>query len=266
MLVDRVPVPAALSRAANDREYQQAMRARLILSCRTVAPELLAALTPVCDDSDGRIRVKALEAAVRLSGHQDLAGTQAALAERLETTALESTDPRARAAAARLLGMIGACPQSLLHDDHPGVRACAALAPTLADDPLATRAILDALLRPRETDHWFDGHLPGQEGWLRFDLIWAAVERVDDFKDLLPAALAALPLAGMFTLDKDLGLFLTAAFPRPHRDGDTLTDAQRAYLSAVLEREDLWRGASAQPWFRRTRLPQDRDACLALVA
>ncbi|WP_194908740.1 hypothetical protein [Catenulispora rubra] len=262
---DTSPPPKTPAAAMLDREFQQTMRARNKLACRSTAPELLAALTLVFDDPDGRIRVKALEAAVHLSGHQDLVEAQSALTERLESTAGDCSDPRARAAAARLLGMLGARPQALLLDEHPGVRACAALAPELADDPRATRAILDALLTPTVADHWFEGHLPGQEGWLRFDLIWAAVERVDDFAELLPAALATLPLAGMFTLDKDLGSFLTAAFPRLHQDGDRFSAAQRTYLSALIDREDLWRAASAQPWFRRTGLPRDRDTCRALV-
>ncbi|MFD9565337.1 hypothetical protein [Streptomyces sp. NPDC059994] len=153
----------------------------------------------------------------------------------------------------------------LLHDAHPGVRACAALAPALADEPCATEAILDALLAPREADRWFEGHLPGQDGWLRFDLIEAAAARVDDFEALLPAAIAVLPLAGHFTLDRDLGVFLTAAFPRPHPVGTPLSPAQRTYLSAVLDREELWRAVSAEPWFRGAGLPEDRDACRALV-
>lgn len=262
---DPSPPPHKPPVAMLDHDFQQAMHARTMLACRSTAPELLDALTAVFDDPDDRIRVKALEGAVRLSGHQDLVAAQAMLAERLESTATSCSDPRTRAAAARLIGMLGLRPLSLLLDAHLGVRACAALAPELADDPRATRAILDALLTPLDADHWFEGHLPGQKGWLRFELIWAAVERVDDFEELLPAALAALPLAGIFTLDKDLGTFLTAAFPHLHQDGDSLSPAQRAYLSALIDREDLWRAASTRPWFRRTGLPHERDACRALV-
>jgi hypothetical protein len=241
------------------------VRARNILACRAVLPEVFSALIPLFSSSDLRSRTKALEVATRLTDHPDLNGYQPAVVDLLETAAAESTDPACRASAARLLGIVGATPRSLLLDEHPGVRACAALAPALADDPTATEALLDALRTPAAVDHWFDEHLPGQEGWLRFDLIWAAVERVDDFEALLPAALAVLPLAGIFTLDKDLGSFLTAAFPRPVRPGDSLKPSQRAYLAAVLDREELWRGASTQPWFRRTGLPDDREACRALV-
>ncbi|MDR3083484.1 MAG: hypothetical protein LBV60_21650 [Streptomyces sp.] len=261
----RTPPPDKVPAAVLDKEFAQAMSARNTLACRALAPELLDGLTAVFDDPDGRVKVKALEAAVHLTGHRSLTKERPAIEHRLEAAAVDCPDPRVRAGAARLLGILGARPQALLHDVHPGVRACAAIAPSLADDPSATRAILDALLTPREADHWFEGHLPGQEGWLRFDLIRAAALGVDDFEELLPAALAVLALAGVFTLDQDIGPFVTAAFPRPHRVGNALSTAQRAYLSAVLDREELWRAVSAQPWFRRTALPQDPAACRTLV-
>lgn len=266
MLIDRVPAPEALATVANDKEYQRAIRARHILSCQTVLPKIFAALLPIFEASDARIRVKALEAAARLIDHPDLVGHKAMVTERLETAATSCTDPARRAAAARLLGMIGATPRVLLHDDHPGVRACAALAPTLADDRHATKAILDALLAPEEADHWFEEHLPGQEGWLRFDLIWAAVERADDFEELLPAALAVLAIGKAGVIDKDIGSFVTAAFPRPYRDGDSLTAAQQTYVAALIDHEHLWRAATSRAWFRRTGLPVDRDACRELLA
>ncbi|GAA0592877.1 HEAT repeat domain-containing protein [Streptomyces crystallinus] len=262
---DDAALSAAMSAAVRDGEVLQARNARDLLACRAAAPELLDALTPVFDDPDGHIQVKALEAAVRLSDHEDLAGFRRAIGDRLDRVAVDSCDPRSRAAAARLLGMLGARPLALLHDAHPGVRACAALAPALADEPRATRAILDALLAVHEADHWFEEHLPGQDGWLRFDLTRAAAARVDDFEALLPAALAVLPLAGGFTLDRDLGPFLTAAFARPRSADAPLSLAQRTYLSAVLDREELWRSVSAEPWFPATGLPAERAACRALV-
>lgn len=262
---DEVALPAQEDPVAgSESAFRSATSPRDVQACRATAPELLAAVMPLCDDRDDRIRAKAFEAVVRLSGHPDLHELQPEIAVRLEAAATEFGDPWARAAAARLLALLRADPQVLLSDGHQGVRACAALAPTLADEPRAIRAILDALLTPREADHWFEGHLPGQEGWLRFDLIWAAVERVDDFGELLPAALATLPLAGIFTLDKDVGPFVTAAFPRPFRSGDVLSAPQRIYVSALLEQEGLWRGATSRPWFRRTGLPIDPDSCRAL--
>ncbi|MQY10354.1 hypothetical protein SRB5_04610 [Streptomyces sp. RB5] len=256
---DRLPA------AVLDDEFARAMSARDMLACRAFAPELLNGLTAVFDDPDGRVKTKALEAAVHLSGHQNLVMNRPEIEHRLTEAAVSCSEPGVRAAAARLLGILGAHPEALLHDAHPGVRACAALAPSLAGDPFANRAILDALLTPHEADHWFEGHLPGQDGWLRFDLIRAAALGVDDFEDLLPAALAVLALASVHTLDEDLCPFVTAAFPRLHRAGDVLPPAQRAYLSALLDREELWRAASVQPWFRRTGLPQDLGACRTLV-
>ncbi|WP_369383227.1 hypothetical protein [Streptomyces sp. cg36] len=251
--------------AARTCESLQTKSARDLLACRAAAPELLDALTPLFDDPDARIHLKALEAAVSLTGHRDRAASRPAIIDRLETLAGNSSAPRSRAVAARLLGILGARPQALLHDVHPGVRACAALAPALADEPHATRTILDALLIAHEADHWFEEHLPGQDGRLRFDLIEAAAARADDFLTLLPAALAVLPLTGVFTLDRDLGPFFTKAFARPHSTGAPLSPAQHTYLSAVLQRPELWPAIRSEPWFSGTGLPHEHDACHALA-
>lgn len=104
ILIDRVPVPEALTRAANDKEFQRAIRARCILTCRTVLPEVFAALIPLFDASDARIRVKALEVAARLTELPSLGSHRLMVTEQLETAAASCTDPTRRAAAARLLG------------------------------------------------------------------------------------------------------------------------------------------------------------------
>lgn len=163
---------------------------------------------------------------------------------------------------ARLLSMLGKAPVALLDDKHPGVRACAALAPTFACEPVATSAILEALLSPGEADRWSGRHLPGQEGWLRFDLIRAATECVSSFELLLPAALPLLAMASASTIASDWGPLLLAAFPAPYRDGVTmLTAAQRDFLAALVDREGLWggRGTASSLWLEKAGLRYDRD-------
>ncbi len=263
MLVDKVPVPEALSRASRDRQFQHAMQARDLLACRAVAPEIFQRLPPFLDDFDEAVRTYALEAAVRLSGHAELAHERPWIISRLEASVAASSDPRQRAVAARLIGMSGGASHVLLDDEHPGVRACAALAPALADDPRATAEIFSALQDPATADRWFTPHLPGQDGWLRFDLLQAALARVADFETLLPAALAIAKVGDPLTVDFDLGPLLSAAFPTPYEDGRPLSHAQAAFLNALIDLEVLWdrRSVNVAICLHRVGLPHDRDAC-----
>lgn len=192
---------AALVEADDDREYGRAMAARDLLTCRKVVPDVFDAILPLVDDADADVRTPAATAAVYCLRHESPGGREAALAELLEDTAAWSSEPRERAAIARLLGMLGRRPESLLRDRHPGVRACAALASAFAGDERATRELVAALEDPATADRWFEGHLPGQQGWLRFDLVQALTGRVDDLGTILlrphsgwPRCRPALPM------------------------------------------------------------------------
>jgi hypothetical protein len=240
--------------------------ARDKLACRAFAPEVFEGLRLVLDDADCRIAVRAFEAALYLTGHDEVAAARPELLARLTAAAPGWPLMGTRAAAARLLGMFGGDPRDLLADEQPEVRACAALAPALADDPRATSTLLETLRFPRKPNHWFDEHMPGPQGGLRLALVQAVSERVADFGELLPVALAVLPLADDKTLSVDVGGFLARAFPRAHGDGEPLTPAQREYVSALVGRDYVWRRVVKEPWFRRTGLPRDLRACRALLA
>ncbi len=193
---------------------------------------------------------------------------RSALAAEIEATLAIDEDVWERAAAARLLIMLEVTPGALLLDEHPGVRACAALSPGNTDNPLATQAILEALLVPNDIDNWFGLTLPGRGGRLRFELIEAAVQRVRDFDRLLPVALAvfdAIRPGRIFTFNEDIGPFLDLAFTSPYSSGESLTVAQRRYLSVLVEREDIWNDTVPVPWFKRAGLPYDREACIAII-
>ncbi|RVX44869.1 hypothetical protein EDD27_7627 [Nonomuraea polychroma] len=98
---------------------------------------------------------------------------------------------------------------------------------------VVTGELVAALQNPHEADHWFSGHLPGQEGWLHRDLALALADRADDFETVLPAALGLTTLS--FTLDysNDLDPFVELAFPQPLAEHSVLTQAQRTFLAAL---------------------------------
>jgi hypothetical protein len=230
----RTPPPPALTEAADDKQYRAAMRARDLLACREVVPCVFEAALAMITGSESAVRTSAMTAAVYCLDHPALSGRGPALAELLAGTAAVSPEPRERAAVARLLGMLGQRPEALLRDEHPGVRACAALAPGFFGDRSATRELVSALKAPQDADRWFTGHLPGQEGWLHSDLATALAAQADDLETVLPAALGLAAVANRFTYGRDLAPFVRLAFPQPLTRHSALTPAQRAFLSALL--------------------------------
>jgi hypothetical protein len=89
---------------------------------------------------------------------------------------------------------------------------------------------------------------------------------VKDFAELLPTALALVPLASSFTVEFDWGPLLRAAFPQPYDQARPLSPVQRTFLAALVDHDDLWWGvANPQLWLMRAGLPQDRDGCRQLL-
>jgi len=175
-----------------------------------------------------------LKALLRKAAARSVGARWAALAELLADTAAVSPASRERAAIARLLGMLGYRPDALLRDAHPGVRACAALAPAFSGDQRAARELVSALEAPQDADRWFTGHLPGQEGWLHCDLAEALAARASDLEAVLPAALGLATASNSFIYDRDLAPFVRLAFPQAPTERTVLTPAQQAFLSALL--------------------------------
>lgn len=246
-----------------DSVLVQALYARSVLGCAEVVPRLLSAATALLDDRNPRVRSMAAYAATECC--RVLGESPGSLVEKLATLAA-SAEPDERAAHVLALGELGLAPREYLHDPHPGVRACAALAPSLAQDEAATAEILAALADPAACDDWFRNPPPQVGGGIRFTLVAAIIERVKDFSRLLPAAVAIARIATKYTVNFDWGPLLLAAFP----DGalpDRLSDSQRRYLGALVDNPDLWdpRFGNAFLIFKQAGLPYDRDACRALL-
>jgi hypothetical protein len=230
----RTPPPPAVMEAVNDGEYRRAMYARSLIACREVVPDVFAAVLPLITGSGPAVRAPAMTAAAYCLDHPALASRKDALAEFLADTAAVSPEPRERAVVARLLGMLGRRPDDLLHDEHPGVRACAALAPEFSGDQRAIRELVSALEVPQDADRWFAGHLPGQDGWLHCDLAEALAARATGLEAVLPAALGLAAASNPFTYDRDLAPFVRLAFPQAPTEHTQLTAAQRTFLSALV--------------------------------
>ncbi len=193
--------------------YPAGRDARPLLACREVVPDVFEAVLPLNSNSDPAVRTSAMTAATYCLDHAELGDRKAALAGLLADTAAVSPEPRERAAIARLLGMLGRRPEALLRDEHPGVRACAALAPEFSGDQGATRELVSALEAPQDADQWFTGWLPGQEGWFHRDLATALAARAGDLETVLPAALGLTTLSHTLSYDHDLAPFVRLAFP-----------------------------------------------------
>jgi hypothetical protein len=126
----------------------------------------------------------------------------------------------------------------------------------------ARRVLLDAFNNHvTEIDGWFVDRPPQFWGWPRFYVVDRLVETVKDFDQLLPGAIALLPIADKHTVDRDWGKLLAAAFPSG--DGVVTTDGQRRFLQALVDQRNLWDRVYANPetWFRKAGLPYDRKAC-----
>jgi hypothetical protein len=243
-----------------------ALEARAVLDCRRIAPEIFDAVLAQLDHADARVRMSAANALRALVRNPALAPRVEQVRTRVESHARRaSTDERA--ALVLTLGQLGCAPREFLADTHPGVRACAALAPALAGNASATEEILSALRDPAATETWFGVRLPQLDGRIRFALTEAAISRVDNFDALAPAAAAVARTATTYTVDRDWGPFLLAAFPDGVPASSRLSRAQRDFLVALVGNDELWnrRHGNAMSWFRRVGLRYDRAECARLA-
>ncbi|MFF5263873.1 HEAT repeat domain-containing protein [Actinomadura viridis] len=236
-------------------------------ACRAARPAVHDAVSPYIDDPDPVVREAALGAACALLKAPDLAGRRQAAAARVRQVLAACDDRRERAVAIIALGQWGHDTTPQLADPDPAVRACAALSPGLAGNPQATGVLMDALQDPPAADAWFTVPPPQFDGWFRFALLAALLERTATFEDVLPAALAVARITSDFTVDRDWGPLLAKAFPRPYVPGDPLTAAQRAFLSALARNFGCFRDdiPDRLPWLDAAGLPATRPAVQALL-
>lgn len=240
--------------------------AHSVAACRAILRDLYLAVLPFLDDPDSSVRQAAVGAMGHLMLAPELAEFRGEQAERMERLAHHSSVAE-RAAAALTLGNWDLAPQAFLNDPDPSVRAAAALAPALDEDPAALAEIRHALTDPAAADDWFQEHVPQMEGKFRFALIAALLRRTREIDEILPEALAVARMTNAYTVESDWGPLLQRAFPARHIPGTPLTTAQRQFLSTIVDNDECW-GNIANPilWFTKAELPHERASLRALLS
>ncbi|SFL65556.1 HEAT repeat domain-containing protein [Streptomyces pini] len=249
-----------------ERDGQDEDELEAIRACRNIRPELYDAVEPFLDDPHPDTREAALGTVTLLLKAPDLAELVPRVARRLRSVLAADGSRRERSSAALAMGAWGQDTTGFLDDPDPAVRACAALATGCAHTPRATAVLLEALQNPAEADHWFPDPLPQIDGWFRFTLLKAVLDRVDAFEDLAPAAMALIPLASDYTVDQDWGPLLVKAFPTGYSPDLPLSAVQRELLRAVTANDECWGNIGNKfRWLREANLPEQRDDIRALL-
>ncbi|MGW4892260.1 HEAT repeat domain-containing protein [Kitasatospora sp. NPDC004240] len=248
---------------AEPQDAEEIEELEAVRACRAVRPQIFDAVAPFLDDPDDAVREAALGAVTHLLAADDLAGRVPVAADRLEGVARGQGPRRERAGALLTLALWGRDTGALLTDEDPAVRTCAALGTA---DPSAVDVLLAVLADPAAVDGWFDEPLPQVDGRFRFTVLRGLLERAESFEQVLPAALALVPLCSQYTVDRDWGPLLASAFREPRSAGARLTRAQSALLAALVEQESCWGSmANRDAWLRTAGLPVERGQLRALV-
>jgi hypothetical protein len=156
----------------------------------------------------------------------------------------------------QLLGNLDEDVKEFLDDPDRTVRVQAALAPSSHPDARAIAIILATM---------GDDLPPGVH---RGELVRAAIARVEDFDALAEPAILVAARADWTGFDDDWGPLLAFAFPRRYRSGTALSQAQRAFLDALVHNDHLWdpRNGSVGLVFKEAGLPHDRKRCTQIAA
>ncbi|RVX46897.1 hypothetical protein EDD27_9810 [Nonomuraea polychroma] len=268
------PRKSGASSARNEEPDTEGYEA--IIQCRAASPALVDPVLQCLTDHDLHTRVAATTTAALLCQVPTVASRRTEIITLIESRARNADTSYEKAKTLVELDQIGAVNRDFLFDQDPRIRLLAASASNLADDPDGTRVILDAIADPDQFADWYpDPHLLllGTDDHSPSRLISEAVRRVPDFAELLPTALAVAARAGHSTGYPDWGLLLEAAFPPPQRfsANSPLNEAQRAYLQALLDNNEIWRPGPLETFwtpdklFTLVRLPYDRQLLAAIV-
>ena len=235
---------------------------RAVAACREIRHELYRTVALYVEDPDPAIRSAAVGAAGHLLIAPELAEYRPAAADRLQQEAPGQGETD-RANTALTLARWGIAPATLLDDPSAAVRAHAALAAALDDDPRALAEVRSALRDPAAADQWLPDTL--LDGRLRFALVRALLRRTRDFAAITAEALAIAGMTSQYTVDNDWGPLIQRAFPTPY--AGSLTPAQRAFLTALAANIACWGTTGNRiSWLHRAGLPSERAALQTLLA
>ncbi|GAB2959047.1 hypothetical protein ACFMQL_11355 [Nonomuraea fastidiosa] len=244
-----------------------------IIHCRVVAPVLVDPVLRCVSHKELQTRVQAADAAAMLCQVPTVANRRTEIITLLESRARDADTYYERAKALFALDRLGAVNRAFLFDHDTRIRVRAAFASNLADDPDGTQVILDAIANPDHIAGWYpDSDLQTLPDDYPDRLIIEAIRRVPDFAELLPTALAVASRSSRSTGYPDWSMLLQAAFPTPFSTTGSLNDAQRAYLQALLENDEIWNlspvetfGLPPDMLFALLGLPYDRQLLSAIV-
>lgn len=235
--------------------------AHAILDCIRVRPVLMKVMLDGLEHGSPRVRACAAMGAATLVKSESLQSYKKDLESRLLAMARGSQNSDERSSHVLALADIGFSPVGFLDDPSPAVRMCAALAPSLASNPVASAELIKALENAASIDDWFAERPPQFPMRPRFTVVARLVERVKDFERLVSAAESVLRVTWSGGVDFDWGPLLVAAFP--DASGIVRTEAQRRFLRALVQKADLWHRTlgNAYKWFNQAGLPYDRGLC-----
>jgi hypothetical protein len=249
-----------------DEDAQNAFEARAILGCVKAAPVLMEVMLEGMANMNPRIRVLSVMGAAALARSKSLKVQAEEIKSRVMALARSAQHSDERSAHVLELGNLGIAPVAFLEDPSPAVRMCAALAPGLAANPVATNILLNTLEHHIEDiGNWFTESPPQFSMGPRFSVVAQLIERVPEFERLVDAAVAVARTASKYSPEFDWGLLLAKAFP--DSKGTVTTDAQRRFLGALVDNAELWDPTSGNAsWgFKKVGLPHDRKLCAQRV-
>jgi hypothetical protein len=247
-------------------EAANSLYARALLGCIRVAPVLMKVMLEGLANPSPRVRAWAAMGAVTLAKTDALRSYAKDIESRLLALARAAGGTDERSAHLLALGDLGWSPVVFLEDPSPAVRLCAALAPTLATNPVAINELLNALEHHAgQIDDWFVEKPPQFGMRPRFPVVARLIQQVTNFDRLVAAAIAVVRVTATLCVDFDWGPLLAAAFS----DGSGIikTAAQRRFLGALVKKKEFWDSTfgNAFKWFKQAGLPYDRKLCAKRV-
>lgn len=251
----------AESAAWDDPEgYEDDEEAEAFAACRALIPELYARVSPYLSDPDSAVRQAATVAVMHMLEAPELVGQRPGVASQLLLSAPDAS-PVDRAGIALTLGRWGIA--ALLDDEHPGVRACAAIFTAYDNDPAALDEVRSALRDPVAADDLLDEQPPQLETRLRF-LVEALLRRTTTFDEVADIAVVIAGVTSENAVRDEWGPLLERAFP----EGLTgeMSEAQHRYLAALVANDRCWgNNGDRSTLFEKIGLPTGREEVRALL-
>jgi hypothetical protein len=233
--------------------------------------ELVEAVTPLMDDGDPAVALRAVYVVTRVGCGPTLEDRASDLVAMFTARLEEATARDQRGALVVGVGELGGDTSPWLEDADEAIRACSAV--YLPTEPAAAQHLLAVLSAPEDLKNWF-GEPPWRHDGVRERLLEGLLAQDLAFAEMLPAAVAIAQTADPWFPDHDWGLLLGKAFPdvvfepgvqpAPPR---TLDHAQRTFLRALVANDKIWDRSNGSAHLARMRvgIPHTQSEVLRLL-